>query len=273
MKNISIIKIGGSIITDKSSHKLIVHRELLHDIAKELHQYLLKKPRTELIIIHGAGGPGHHIAHQHGLADGTLHDPVKIRAVCDTRLVNQKLNTEICEILLQNDIPVIPAHTGTLITQKNKEIVSCDLSILQSILGSNCIPVLYGEMVHDAVLEYSVCSGDTSAAYLAQHLPVEKIFFATDVDGIFDRDPHKFPEAQLIPNISLHDIYNDTSLSIERSHNTDVTGGLRGKLSVFQSFADHAHTLKEIIIFNGTDPKKYHDVLTGTATISTRITL
>jgi isopentenyl phosphate kinase len=273
MKNILIIKIGGSIITDKSSHELIVHRALLHNIAKELHRYLLKKPRTELIIIHGAGGPGHHIAHQYDLANGTLHDPVKIRAVCDTRLVNQKLNTEICEILLQNDIPVIPAHTGTLITQENKEIVSCNLSIIRSILDSNCVPVLYGEMVHDATLEYSVCSGDTSAAYLAQHLPVEKIFFATDVDGIFDRDPHKFSDAQLISSISLHEIYNDASLSIERSHNTDVTGGLRGKLTAFRSFIDRSHTLREIVIFNGTDPKKYHAVLTGATTISTRITL
>ncbi len=273
MQEIFIIKFGGSIITDKSSRELMIHSVLLDDIAKELYQYIVENPLRQFIIIHGAGGPGHHLAHTYDLFHGTNHDPVKIRAVCETRLVNQKLNTAICDTFLKNNIPVIPAHTGALITQENKKIITCNIPIIQSILASKCIPVLYGDMVHDTLLEYSVCSGDTSAAYLAQNLPVKKVLFATDVDGVFNKDPHTFPDAQLIPDISLRDIFNDTSISIEKSHNTDVTGGLKGKLTAFQTFIDHPHILEEIVIFNGTKPKKYYDILSDIKIASTHITL
>ena len=273
MQEILIIKFGGSIITDKSSHKLIVHSALLHDIAKDLYRYITENPLAQFIIIHGAGGPGHHLAHQFDLANGTNHDPIKIRAVCNTRLVNQKLNTAICDIFLENDIPVIPAHTGALITQENKKIITCNIPIIQSILESKCIPVLYGDMVHDTLLEYSVCSGDTSAAYLAQNLPVKKVFFATDVDGIFDKDPHTFQDAKLVPQISLQDVFSDATISIEKSHNTDVTGGLKGKLAAFQPFIDHSNILEEIVIFNGTNQNNYYDILSGSKKTSTHITL
>ncbi|MEN8252315.1 MAG: isopentenyl phosphate kinase [Patescibacteria group bacterium] len=256
-----ILKLGGSIITNKETSEFSVQKERITNIAKHLHKALKKQEDMQLIIIHGAGGPGHHLAHKYNLRDGTGSDSKRLHGALLSRLVNQKLNTEIFDIFANNNVPVIPTHTGSLITQTDKKITTFHTDIIKSALNNNYIPLIYGDMVFDDSLGLSICSGDTSAAYLAKNLPVNKVLFATDTDGIFNKDPHKNADAKLLENLSLKDIFTQDNIKLDSSHNTDVTDGIKGKLHAFEDFSKKQTTLEEIIVFNGTTPQKFEDVL------------
>lgn len=77
-------------------------------------------------------------------------------------------------------------------------------------------------MVPDTMLTFSVCSGDDIAVFLARHFSAERIAFASDIDGIFTADPHRFPEATLIEHLPFATL--GIQADITESHSVDVTG-------------------------------------------------
>ncbi|MFW9807630.1 MAG: hypothetical protein ACFFFK_12955, partial [Candidatus Thorarchaeota archaeon] len=61
MKPLTIVKLGGSVITYKDSTPPKVNKKNLIRITKEMKSY-----RGELIIVLGGGAHGHQAAHSHG---------------------------------------------------------------------------------------------------------------------------------------------------------------------------------------------------------------
>ena len=49
-------------------------------------------------------------------------------------------------------------------------------------------------------------TSDSIAVYIADRLQVTKVLLVTDVDGIYNSDPKKFPEAKLINNLSVNEL-------------------------------------------------------------------
>jgi len=268
MKSINILKLGGSVITYKNSHILKVRKKLIIKIGENLKDSQNIKPQN-LILIHGAGSFGHQIAKKYHLQDGIKNQPEKWPAVIQTKLLCQKLNSEILNLLNQN-LPIFPIQTSSVIINKNKIISKFNLKPIQFALKNNLIPLLYGDMVFDEKLDASICSGDTIAAYLAKKLNINKIFFASDIDGVYNDDPFKNPRAKLIKEINITSLINNHSIS--ESHHTDVTGGLKGKLGEFFDIKKFP-SLQEIIIFNGLREKNYYQILTNNNIKCTRIFL
>ena len=253
-----IIKIGGSVATHKNRKGASVRRKLLLKIAQEIKK-TKKQGEFNLILIHGAGAGGHQIARKYKLASGTLGNKNKIRGSLLSSVANQKLNNSIFDIFYSGGLNVYPIHTASTIIQKNKIIDFVELALIKKALANNFIPILYGEMVFDEELGMSICSGDAIAPYLAKKLKARKVFFASDIDGIFSEDPHKNKKAKLIEKINLKEINKKVSLG--KSHNTDVTGGLMGKVrQITNEYDDH---LESIEIFNGLNPINYRKVILG----------
>ena len=205
MKSLYILKLGGSIVTYKNRTDASARKKLLKKIAKEL-KALLNKNNFKLILIHGAGSPGHQLAHKYRLSSGARNNKKKWHGSFLSRMVNLKLNNIITEILIEKELRVTPVHTASVIIQNNKKVEKFSLDTIKEALNQNCIPMLYGEMVFDKTLGMTVCSGDVIAPYLAKKLGAKKIFFASDIDGIFDRDPHLNKNAKLIKEINLNNI-------------------------------------------------------------------
>jgi isopentenyl phosphate kinase len=245
MKPLYILKIGGSVATYKNRLGVSVRKKLLQGIAQAIAS-AKKKKNFDLILIHGAGAAGHQLAHKYGLRDGVRNGEEKWKGAFESRLVNQRLNNAITEIFNSAGLRITPTHTASVIIQENKRIIDCNLRIIKEALSWDCIPLLYGEMVFDSKLGMSICSGDAIAPYLAKELDVKKIFFASDVDGIFDQDPHLYKNAILLEEINLANIKKASRLT--GSHNTDVTGGLGGKIACLNS---NVKSLEAVEIFNG----------------------
>ncbi len=145
---------------------------------------------------------------------------------------------------------VAPVHTGTAIIQNNHIITSESISIVSQALNAGCIPIMYGEMVFDNTLGMSICSGDTIAMKLAKEYEAEKIIYASDVNGIYDKDPHTDKTAKIIKHIRLDLIHADKNIVLSGSHNIDVTGGIKNKIKVLMD-NDLPQSLKKVVICNG----------------------
>src|SRR4030042_2723874 len=191
MKPLYILKIGGSVATYKNRPGFSARETLLKKIATSIKR-AQEKEKFGLILIHGAGAVGHQLAKQYGLQGGTGKNNKKQHGAFLSRFANQKLDIAIAESFHKGGLKIASVHTASVIVQKNQKISHCDLEIIKKSLTEKCTPLLYGEMVFDERLGMSICSGDVIAPYLAKKLNAKKIFFASDTEGIFDKDPHIF---------------------------------------------------------------------------------
>lgn len=263
-----ILKIGGSVLTVKSASQAKLRQMLTTQIGHALGRaYDPKKMR--LILIHGVGSFGHLHAHTHGLAQGTKGTPKKLPQTLENSTLNQLLSSRIAKIFQSGGFPVASINTASIAINHEGKLQTLPTDTIENSLRVGAIPMLHGDMVFDSSWGMSVCSGDTLIPFLARKFDVEKIFFASDVDGIFSCDPHKFKHAQFIQKTSLEDLLSGKSIALAGSHHTDVTDGFRGKFGVFQghNFPD----LKEIRIFNGLDPKNFSHIFEKTFSLGTKI--
>lgn len=262
MQKTIILKLGGSIVTQKHRDGVFVRRTLLARIAKEIHKVIKNDPELRLIIIHGAGAAGHQKAKKYHLEKGTGNDAKKICGALLIREANQKLNLAISKIFTDNNLKTIPIHTQSIITQKDGEVYSFSYTVIESALGAGFIPILYGEIVFDRALGMSICSGDTIAIHLAKRFGAEKILFASDVDGIYDKDPHIHRNAKIIRVASLKNLLSNKNIELSGSHHVDVTGGMKNKIMSLAK-GGIPKTLKEVMIFNGLKNNTFIKTISG----------
>lgn len=266
MKPTYILKIGGSVATYKNKKTFSIRRTLLKNVAREI--FAAKKQKDfNLIIIHGAGGLGHFLAKEYGLKEGTKTDKKKIYGALLSRNANQKLDNAIVEIFVQEGLQAAPVHTASVIVQNNHQIDFFETSLIDEAFANDYIPVLYGDMVFDKKLGMTICSGDAIAPYLANVFSANKIFFASDVDGVFDKDPYLHRDAKLLEFLNFAEI--EKSLKKSESHNIDATGGLYGKIKKINLLDKK---IESVEIFNGFSAKNYHKILLSKKFKHTKIT-
>lgn len=257
-----ILKLGGSIVTDKNSPDFKLNQQKIAQIVTVIAQEL-RNSDAQLILVHGAGSAGHTIAARHNLAAGAGTDPTKRSASITSILNCQAITTELTRAFVQNNIITLPIHTSSVVVNTDTQIAQFDTTAVKTALAQNIIPIMYGSMVCDTALGFSICGGDAIIAHLAQQFPIHQIFFATDVAGIFTANPHTTPDATHITHITFDEIDNFiTNGTISASHHTDVTNGMAGKLAPFAQFANHP-TLESITLFDGTHPTNFTDIFTN----------
>ncbi len=223
--NLVILKIGGSVITDKENNKKIINKKVLKRIIKEI-AYAKSKNDFPLIIVHGVGTFGHKLAKSFNLKNGYQNES-QIKALSDLCLDLKKLNLEILKHLKRENINAITFKQSSAWKMINRRLSNCDLSIIKEYLQLKLIPVLYGDVLIDDKQKFSILSGDQIVYYLAKKLRADKVIVGTDVDGIFDRNPKINANAKLIDPVNKNNIHK---LSLNDSGTIDVTDGMKGKV-------------------------------------------
>ena len=230
-----ILKIGGSILTNKDSTESEVDNVSLKRIASEIKASLDISPK-QLIIVHGAGSFGHPPATKYkiGEAFDESEYPQKRIGFCETQNEVKKLNMLICEAFIEEGLPVVAIPASSFMIASNKRIVEGNLDNFKKYLNKGFIPVIYGDVVLDNELEICVISGDQLIQYLAMNLNPDKVILGTDVDGVYNKNPKTHDDAIFFDKFSsLEDL--DT---LEGTTNVDVTGGMVGKIKELLYLAD-----------------------------------
>lgn len=229
-----ILKLGGSVITRKEAEKPTLNHENLERIAREISQSNYQK----LIIVHGAGSFGHPFALKYGIGDEIRNNQDlenKKMGFSITQQAVKELNSRVCHYLRKHNILSVSIQPSSFILTKNKRIKSANLDLIRRYLDLGFIPVLYGDVVLDSedAIKMAVLSGDQIIKYLAENLKPKRVILGTDVDGIYNKDPKKYADAQLLEVVSSLDHMENGD-----TETTDVTGGMGGKLSELLKLAD-----------------------------------
>ena len=218
-----LLKLGGSIITKKHASEPVLDKQNLSRIASEIAAVLDKN--FNLVVVHGAGSYGHPIASQYNLANGLTGENTVAMAKCQA-LVNE-LNSLVCLELSSKGIPAYPFQISSSSISSSKQLKDIDSTLLQKLLNKNVVPVLFGTPAYDDKQGFSIISGDQIISLLSSQLYPKKVIFATNVDGIFDKNPHQ-PDAQLLKSLTASQL---KQLEPDSSKDIDVTEGMKGKIA------------------------------------------
>lgn len=251
-----ILKLGGSILTKKDLELPELDYNNLNRIANEISEYFNDNKYTNnednnkknnnqennsqgLVIVHGAGSFGHPPAKKYNIGakfEESEYPKMRIGFSITQNCV-KKLNTEVCDVLVKNNIPAVSIQASSFISTKNKRINSdtTNLDLIKKYIANRFVPVIYGDVVLDSELKIAVLSGDQIITYLAKNLNPEKVILGTDVDGVYNKNPKSTDSnARLIKTLSS---LNQLE-SFDSTTNVDVTGGMVGKIKELLDLAE-----------------------------------
>jgi len=219
-----ILKIGGSVITEKGSISKARETEI-ERISGEIASFK-KDSDSQIILVHGAGSFGHPQAMKYKLDEG--FDP---KGAYLTHVSVKLLNSKVVESLNNAGAYALPVHPLSSCLLENGNIIDFQLGQIKVMLEKGIIPVLHGDVVMDRTKGASVLSGDRIIPHLAVALKASQIGAGSDVDGVLD-------EKDAIIRKITHFSFVDMKKNIKGSGSTDVTGGMRGKVSELLELAD-----------------------------------
>jgi isopentenyl phosphate kinase len=254
-----IIKIGGSVITDKSARNA-PKLEKISEIAKAISSLSGK-----FVLIHGAGSFAHPVVDEHRLQDG-LSSGDQLRGFMEAKYWLLELQRIVLGEFQRHGVPVSPIMPSSCIVASGGRISSFNLAPIRKFMELGLIPLLHGDLVPDAEKGLSIVSGDQLAMYLAKRMGAKMVIFGCDVDGLFDGDPKEEPDARLIPLVTPSN-YREALRAAGGSRASDVTGGMRGK--VLESIR-LARGGIEVLILNLNRPGDLERAIRGGPLVCTR---
>lgn len=253
-----IIKLGGSVITDKNKPNQF-KPQIVTRLAKEI-----KQANQQLILIHGAGSFGHILAKQYNLNQG-IKEESQLIGFAQTHAQVQQLNNLILTIFHEQQLPIISLPPHALLQLKNHKPYKFETNIFEHYLNHGFIPVTFGDVVLDRSLGFSICSGDLLIQLLTQKFHPTKTIFVIDEDGLYTENPKQNPNATLIKKATIEDL---NKLKTTANKHADVTRGMEGKLQTIQNVAQMGI---DTVLVNGNIEKRLYNILTGKPTIQTLV--
>ena len=237
-----ILKIGGSILTEKDSAEPKVDFNNLNRIADEIGDSFYADNVSNdlidgLVIVHGAGSFGHPPAKKYRIGEPFEMKDYLSKRIGFSEVQNEmkKLNSQVCEALISRGIPAVAIPPSAFITSHNKRIYDCNLEPLKTYIDEGFVPVLFGDVVLDDELKIAVISGDQVLQYIAKFLKSDRIVLGSDVDGVYTKNPKTHDDAIHIDRVSsIEDIK-----FLESTTNVDVTGGMVGKVKELLDLAEY----------------------------------
>ncbi|WP_423792908.1 isopentenyl phosphate kinase [Methanocaldococcus indicus] len=243
----TILKLGGSILTDKKV-PFSIKWDNLERIGLEIKESL--NNLDNLIIIHGGGSFGHPVAKKY-LKDNKFINMNE--GFWEIQRAMRRFNNIIIDILQSYDIPAVSIQPSSFAYYKENKIFF-DTYTIRLMLKKGLIPVVHGDIIVSED-NYKIISGDDIAPILAKDFKF-KILYATDVDGIY-------VNGEVIDEINSSN-YNEILNHLKGSEGIDITGGMAYKIKTLYNYKVDAQ------VFNGNKKRYIYKALSG-KNVGTRI--
>ena len=219
------VKLGGSLITDKQCYQT-ARPSIIKRVAQEIAAARIQKPELQLVIGHGSGSFGHYAAERYHVRDGNLPD---WSGYAETSAAVQRLDQLVVEALLAAGVPAVPVQPSASANCRAGELQYLQLEPITALLEHRAVPMVYGDVAVDELQGCTIISTEMIFGYLARHLHPQRIVLAGEVDGVYNADPLRVPQAQLIPEISTAN-YPQVEAVLGGASGVDVTGGMASKV-------------------------------------------
>lgn len=251
MQEVVLLKLGGSLITDKRQ-AFIVRQDVLDRIAEELTVVARDFPDLKLIVGHGSGSFGHYVAEKHGF-DGVTSS----QAVADA----------ISQAATDLHLLVLKSFKKAGLSVRGLRPVDCDVTALRGTLDNSETPVTYGDIMK-TVKGFEIFSTEKVFDVIikdrgdATDWRISKVIMLGEVEGVYSVDQKK----EIIPLITSEN-FNEVYQSLNEPDGFDVTGGMQHKLEMAASWSQLGI---ETIIASGLKPGVLAHLFKGNYAGSTR---
>jgi isopentenyl phosphate kinase len=162
-------------------------------------------------------------------------------------------------------------HASSVLVGNKMVIKYNSFESLKGFLSLGMVPLIGGDMMFDESMGFSVCGGDQIAVILSRVLNADRLIFATDVPGVFDKDPKLNRQAKLVKKLKINELEQFLSES-NNVANTDASGKMRGKLLTLVSIKNQIEKGLEITILTMNKKGVLMNCLKGEEVELTKIT-
>jgi len=248
-----IIKLGGSVITEKSKQECF-QQNVMDNLAEEIN-----KADKEVILVHGAGSFGHILAKQYELNDG-YKNYSQIKGFSITHAMVQKLNSLVLDSLHNHGVPAVSIAPHSTLRLNNHNLDKMNYKIFEDYLDKHFTPVTFGDVALDKKLGFSICSGDLLVKALAKYFKPEKVIFVLDEDGLYTSNPKTNENAEFIASIAPKKLRR---LTTSLDDHADVTQGMKGKINTISELVKSGI---DTVLLNGNKHERLYKTLIGEKT-------
>jgi len=227
---ITIIKLGGSFLTDKNIPNSVRKQAIESSIQQIIQATSTQKKKT--IVVHGGGSFGHPMALKYQIHQGLDNKtPNQNLGLALTHHKMEELNSIILDEFLLHGFPAMSLPPASIFYRNSAELNFTGKPQIESLLKMGVTPVLYGDVLLHSKPDFSILSGDRIILELCKSFGpsnITKVIFLFDEDGIYIPDSQDSTKTILISNLT-HSQLNNLELT-HKDPKIDVTGGIRGKL-------------------------------------------
>lgn len=247
--DVTLVKLGGSLITDKTKRRT-VENERLARLAAEI---AAGWSDGGLVVGHGSGSFGHPEAQAAGLAGGAggrrLDSPADRMGIARTQSAALALHRTIIAGLIAAGVPAYSQPpSGFLVTDDGAARGEAPVPLAEA-LRLGLAPVTMGDVAIDRRRGAAIVSTETVFEFLADALPtlgitVRRVVWLGVVAGVLD------DAGRPIPRIDATNV-EAASAAAGGSPAVDVTGGMQHRLAAAWRLARRG---VESLIIDGREP-------------------
>jgi isopentenyl phosphate kinase len=260
LSELILLKLGGSVITDKTQ-AFTARTDILAQLATEIKSALDERgDDLQLIIGHGSGSFGHEAAAKYQTHKGAV-GPDSWLGFAEVASVAAELNHVVMKTLREAGVPAIKFQPSASTRTRGEQLMYFETHPIKEALSHGLVPVIYGDVSVDANQGMSIVSTEKLFDNLARELSPSRIVLTGQVDGVYDSDPLKNPDAELIEEIDRTN-WEEVEAKLGGSHGTDVTGGMFSKVREMYRLTLAMPPMQALII-SGEEPGNVEAVLKG----------
>ena len=219
MKDVILIKFGGSIITDKN-----VPYKARPDVIRRLAQELKKIKDVSIVLSHGVGSFAHTSAKEFGGKKGYKSKWGIAKVARDA----MEINRIVMDILIEEGLPAVSLRPMSMIMASAGKLTKNLFEIVEEILSQGLMPVVYGDVIWDKKWKSTIYSGETTLNEIGIYLSkkgfkVDKIIQVGETNGVYDN------KGKTIPSINKRS-WKNIEQYVFSSKRADVTGAMKHKI-------------------------------------------
>ncbi|WKZ48199.1 MAG: isopentenyl phosphate kinase [Anaerolineales bacterium] len=261
MKELVFLKLGGSLITDKTKPYTPL-LDVMDDLALQIRTALQTHPDLRMLIGHGAGSFGHVPASEYKTRDGLppRATPLVYRRRDDTQNNYWKgfaevwyqastLNRFVMEALHKADVRALSLPPSSSVVSSNGVVSVWDTTPIRMALAADIVPVIFGDTVFDEVRGGTILSTEDLFMYLTDALHPDRILLAGLEAAVWEDFPARTRKVEKITPAS----FNEIKAGVGKSAAADVTGGMESKVKQMLELVEKHENLT-VQIFSCEEP-------------------
>ncbi len=268
-RRLVFLKLGGSLLTDKTRSETL-RVPLGRQLARQISRLYFHHAEIQLLLGIGAGSFGHFPALEHGVARGVPPGGSYYGAAITADAV-ARLARQVVAWLLERQVPAWTISPSACWHSTRQQIQpGPDVSVIQSLLGRDILPVVHGDVLLDASQGASIASTEEVFCHLAHHLGPRQVLLAGEVKGVWRKPALGDVRTNIVRQMDRRSLHRHAD-SLGGSRGIDITGGMAAKVMQALRIVE-ASPETEVLIFDGRPScALQHAVLSPAATLGTRI--